>query len=479
MPEFNPCLMMKTNRILALTGALLAASLAQAALPVKVEQALKTANLPADAISVALVSLDSEQKPLYHLADQIRSPASTMKLVTTWAGLHLLGPSWQWQTDLLADAKPVNGVLKGNLYLQGKGDPKITLERMWLWIRELKAAGVSDIQGDLVLDDSYFKRSTAITEYDDDGDTERAFMVEPHALISNFRTQKIMIDSTGERVVITAEPPLSQVRLSNQLAIASEGSCASWARRVQQRPGQSGSEYVLQYAGEMPAGCKVERYVPVLNPRTYTAALFWWMWYQNGGKGSGKAVAGVTPVDAIKLVSTRSPDLVTTIRDINKYSNNLMARQLYLTLGAELGQSNPTTDDAAATVIQAALRKAGFNWPELVLENGSGLSRKEQISARHLAELLVKTWQSPYAAEYISSLPLTGLDGTMKKRLADTATTGVAHLKTGALRDVRSLAGYVKDRQGKNWVLVAIVNHPEAAKALSALDELVRGITMK
>ncbi|QLI82603.1 D-alanyl-D-alanine carboxypeptidase/D-alanyl-D-alanine-endopeptidase [Chitinibacter fontanus] len=470
----------KNYPIKTLCCLLLMSSVVHADLPAKVAQSLKGAGIPSEAISVAIVPLEEKTGAQYHLADQPRNPASTMKLVTTWAGLHQLGPQWQWQTDLLATAAPVKGVLNGPLYLRGKGDPKLTLERMWLWVRDLKAAGVEDIRGPLVLDGSYFKRNDKVTEYDDDGDTERAFMVEPDALMSNFRTQRISFDSTGERVILRAEPPLNQVRVSNQLALSDAGNCATWAKRVQQRLGQvNGAEFLLQYVGEMPAGCKAERYVPVLNARTYTSALFWYLWYQIGGQGSGRTEDGVTPDNATILASTRSPDLVSNIRDINKFSNNLMARQLYLTLGAEQGKTAANTDEAGFEAIQNGLRAAGFNWSELVMENGSGLSRKEQISARHLADLLAHAWRSPYAAEYISSLPLVGLDGTMKKRLTDPAMAGMAHIKTGSLRDVRAVAGYVKDRKGKNWVVVGLVNHPDAAKALPALDSLIRSVAEK
>ncbi|WP_373975936.1 D-alanyl-D-alanine carboxypeptidase/D-alanyl-D-alanine-endopeptidase [Chitinibacter sp. SCUT-21] len=461
----------------ALCSALLA-GVAQAELPAKVAQSLKAAGIPSEAISVAIVPLDGGKGGQFHLENQPRNPASTMKLVTTWAGLHQLGPAWQWQSDLLANQAPVKGVLDSPLYLRGKGDPKLTIERMWLWIRDLKAAGVEDIRGPLVLDGSYFQRSKALEQYDDDSETERAFMVEPDALMSNFRTQRVTFDSTGERVILRAEPPLNQVRVSNQLALGEGGSCAAWAKRVQQRMGEvSGSEFLVQYVGEMPAGCKAERYVPVLTAKSYTSALFWYLWYQAGGKGSGQTEDGVTPAKAVVLASTRSPDMVSNIRDINKYSNNLMARQLYLTLGAEIGQSKPNTDEAGFAAIQAGLKSAGLVWPELVMENGSGLSRKEQISARHLADLLVAASRSPYAAEYISSLPLIGLDGTMKKRLGDKA--GEAHIKTGSLRDVRAAAGYVQDRSGKNWAVVAIVNHAEAAKALPTIDQLIRGVIEK
>ncbi|WP_273428360.1 D-alanyl-D-alanine carboxypeptidase/D-alanyl-D-alanine-endopeptidase [Chitinibacter tainanensis] len=461
---------------LACVAGLILSPWASAQLSPKVASSLQAANLPSSAISVAVLPLDGPASAAqWHLADEARNPASTMKLLTTWAGLQRLGPNWQWQTDLLATQAPVKGVLNSPLYLRGRGDPKITLERMWLLVRELRAAGVDDIAGPLVLDASYFQRSPQRSEYDDDGDTERAFLVEPDALISNFRTLRINFDSTGERVQLRVDPPLNQVRVSNQLAIGSGGNCAEWAKRVQQRMGEvSGSEFLVQYVGEMPPGCQAERYVPVLNPQSYTQALFWHLWYLNGGKGSGKTEFAATPAGAQRLASSRSPDLVSTVRDINKFSNNLMARQLYLTIGAESNVAGNYTDDKAATAIRDTLQQAGLRWPELVLENGSGLSRSERISARHLAELLREAARGPYAAEFISSLPLVGLDGTMKKRLGELA--GQAHIKTGSLRDVRAVAGYVRDRQGRNWAVVGIVNHPEAAKAGPALDQLIREV---
>ncbi|MBE9609376.1 D-alanyl-D-alanine carboxypeptidase/D-alanyl-D-alanine endopeptidase [Chitinilyticum piscinae] len=461
-------------------GALLASSVlvTAAGLPGSVQQSLKATGLPADALGVAVLPLDGG-KAFYHRADESMRPASTMKLVTTWAGLNLLGPTWSWQTELLADRKPVNGVLEGNLYLRGSGDPKLTIERMWLLVRELRNAGVEDIRGSLVLDGSAFGELAFPQEYDDDGDSERAFLVPPDALLSNFRTVRVTFDSTGDKVKLVTEPPLNQVRVSNDLAIGSGGDCVSWSRRVQQRFGQvSGTQFIVQFIGEMPPGCKAERYVPVLNAREYTQALFWYLWYGQGGKGSSlteKPAGKVVPDNAIVLASTRSPDLVANIRDINKFSNNVMARQLFLTVGAQRGKGG-ATDAAAAQVIAGWLAGQGITAPELVLENGSGLSRSERISPRHMADMLQGAWRSPWAAEFVASLPLVGMDGTMRKRLTGADEAGRAHIKTGTLRDVRAVAGFVQDDKGRNWVVVGMLNHADAVKGAPVLDALIRSV---
>ncbi|WP_028454355.1 D-alanyl-D-alanine carboxypeptidase/D-alanyl-D-alanine endopeptidase [Chitinilyticum litopenaei] len=461
---------------------LLAPAALAAGLPASVQQALKASGLPAEALHVSLLPLDGG-RPAHIRADEAVSPASTMKLVTTWAGLNLLGPAWQWQTDILAEQKPVNGVLDGELYLRGSGDPKLTIERMWLLVRELRAAGVDDIRGRLVLDGSVFGPLALPQDYEDDGDTERAFLVQPDALLSNFRTLRITIDSTGERVQIQTEPPLNQVRVSNDLALGEAGDCANWSKRIQQRAGQvTGVHWLVQFVGEMPRGCRAVRYVPALTPRDYTAALFWYLWYAEGGKGSGhslKPEGRAVPEAAQILASTRSPDVTAIVRDINKFSNNVMARQLFLTLGSHQAGGSATgtpTDIAAQEAVRGWLTSEGLDWPELVIENGSGLSRRERISTRHLADLLRQAWRSPLAAEFVSSLPLVGLDGTMKKRLTQPGEAGLAHLKTGSLRDVRAIAGYVRDDKGKNWALVGIINHAEAPRGVPVLDALTRSV---
>jgi D-alanyl-D-alanine carboxypeptidase/D-alanyl-D-alanine-endopeptidase (penicillin-binding protein 4) len=160
---------------------------------------------------------------------------------------------------------------------------------------------------------------------------------------------------------------------------------------------------------------------------------------------------------------------------MNKFSNNVMARQLYLTLGAEAA-GEPATREKADRVIREWLAGKKLNFPEMVLENGSGLSRVERISARHLGELLLSSFRSPVMPEFIASLPLAAMDGTMKKRLADADVAGQAHIKTGSLTGVRSIAGYMLDARGRRWVVVSIVNHPNAGNAQAAQDALLTWI---
>ncbi|SMC29017.1 D-alanyl-D-alanine carboxypeptidase / D-alanyl-D-alanine-endopeptidase (penicillin-binding protein 4) [Andreprevotia lacus DSM 23236] len=451
----------------------LAASAADS-LPASVQAALKANKLPADGLSVAIVALNDGKPVLQYQAERPVNPASTMKLVTTYSALGLLGPAWQWQTDLLSDAQPVNGVLNGNLYLRGSGDPKLTIERVWQWLRDLKAAGVTDIKGKLVLDRSLFMLPPD-SGFDDDGNgAERPFMVDPDAALTNFKSIRLLIDSTGDRVRLTAEPPLPEVRVSNELAIGRSGNCEAWSQRVNQRLGQMNNlQITLQLAGEVPAGCRVERYVAVMNAQTYTAALVRQLWRELGGQGIAGWSEGATPASALVLASTKSQDVANTIRDINKYSNNMMARQLFLTLGAQ-SQESGDTPTRAATAIKSWLGQQGLRFDELTLENGSGLSRHERISSAHLAQLLVSANRSRFAAEFISSLPIVAIDGTMRKRLKRDDIA--AHIKTGTLKDVKAVAGYVRDADGVDWAVVAIANHPRAPQYAPVLDEILRWI---
>ncbi|QZA78370.1 D-alanyl-D-alanine carboxypeptidase/D-alanyl-D-alanine-endopeptidase [Deefgea tanakiae] len=454
-------------------------AIAADSLPSNVSNALKAAKIPNDALSVAMVPLDAQGKPQFYRADVPSNPASTMKIVTTYAGLEILGPAWQWQTEIRANALPKNGVLDGDIYLKGSGDPKLTLERMWLLVRDLKAAGVDEIRGNVVLDRSAFVIDANEPAFDDDGETsDRPFMVKPDALLTNFKSLRVRVRADGERVIASVEPDWPEVRFSNQLGLGAAAPCETWQKRVQFRTGQATPQFMLQLVGEVPAGCIGEKYMSVFDAPTYTYLLFRNLWLAEGGKLGGKMQQGITPANSVLLASTKSSDMVSTIRDINKYSNNMMARQLFLTIGATQGAAadGATTASRSTAVIQRWLQSKGKRFDELVLENGAGLSRKEQISARHLAELLQDAWNAPLAAEFVSSLPLVGIDGTMKKRLKDESSIGQGHIKTGTLKDVRAVAGYVRDANGKTWAVVGIINHANAPAGMATLDELLKSI---
>lgn len=444
------------------------------ALPVRVAQALRQHKLDGQALSLVAIPLNGPGQVTAYNADVPVNPASTIKLVTTYAALELLGPSYTWKTELYADGPLRDGVLHGNLYLKGGGDPKLNMERLWLLLRDLRSHGVETISGDLVLDRSHFVQPR-LPEFDDDGgDANRPYLVPPDALLINLNAQRFSVRAEGGKVHVSAEPPLAAVRIDNRVRpLPARDRCPSWPQ-VNYRPIHQGDSVTLVVTGELAQGCKAHTYLALLDHHHYAAGTVRAIWGELGGRLLGADRIDRVPDDARLLVRAESPDLVEVIRDINKYSNNTMARQLFLSLGAAFRTPQDSDDVAAAQrVIRQWLARKGLPTSSLVLENGSGLSRSERVTARGLAGLLQSAWQSPFAAEFISSMPLAALDGTMRKRLQDTAVAGKAHIKTGTLNNVRAIAGYSRDVNGNSWAVVAILNHPRPWGAAAVLDQVL------
>jgi D-alanyl-D-alanine carboxypeptidase/D-alanyl-D-alanine-endopeptidase (penicillin-binding protein 4) len=224
-----------------------------------------------------------------------------------------------------------------------------------------------------------------------------------------------------------------------------------------------------RFAGSYPTACG-ELNWPVADPQpaSYNARLLAALWREMGGRLTGRVREGSAPTDRSPDLEWPSPALAEVVRDINKYSNNLMAQQLFLSLA----EGRPANFERARETMRAwLLTRLGAMAQDVVLDNGAGLSRASRISALALAQLLQQAWGSPVMSELMSSLPVSGLDGTLRRaRVGD----GRAHLKTGSLRDVAGVAGYVLSDSGRRYVLVAIVNHDNAQAARPALEALVR-----
>ncbi|MCW5576133.1 MAG: D-alanyl-D-alanine carboxypeptidase/D-alanyl-D-alanine-endopeptidase, partial [Burkholderiales bacterium] len=401
-------------------------------------------------------------------------PASSMKIVTTYAGLELLGPAHTWNTEALADGTLAQDVLNGNLYLRGAGDPKLTLENFWLLLRNLRARGLRDIRGDLVLDRRLFAEETHDPAGFDDQPT-RPYNTGPNALLVNFKavTLQFIPDAATRTVRIAAEPPLPQVQIVNNLKVA-DGPCGDWMSRMKIDAQGNADSARLAFSGGYTLDCGERlRSFSVLGHRQYVGALFTLLWRELGGSFGGQVRDGITPGTARALAVNRSPSLSEIVRDVNKYSNNVMSRQLFLALGfSDAGASTA----AAGSAIRQWLALKGLSFPELVLENGSGLSRIERISARNLGAVLLNAWASPVMPELMASLPVAAVDGTMRRRLKSAEIAGQAHIKTGSLSGVRSIAGYVLDAQGNRSVVVFIVNHANAFNAQPAMDALLQWV---
>ena len=469
--------MIQRFRQLALCALLLPLALSSHAagttLPAKVEQALKANKISNNALSVVTVPLNGQSGGLQFNADVSVNPASTMKLVTTFAALELLGPNHQWKTEFYADGPLKDGVLHGNLYLRGGGDPKLNMERLWLLLRDLRINGVRQVQGDLVLDRSFFVAPQLPAFNDDGGDANKPFLVKPDSLLVNLKAQRFITRAEDGKVQIAMDPPIAAVRIDNQVRLLKAGKCPAWPdiryNAVDQYDGTT-----LIVSGQLAEGCSAQTYLSLLDHPSYAAGAVRGIWQELGGKILGLDRQGSVPENARMLVRAFSPDLVEIVRDINKYSNNTMARQLFLSIGAQF-RTDADQDDAMAAqrVIRNWLARKGITAPHLVMENGSGLSRAERISAREMALILQAAWRSPYAAEFRSSMPLVAMDGTMRRRLQRTPLVGEAHIKTGTLNNVRAIAGYSRDSNGQDWAVVAILNDPKPWGATSILDQVL------
>lgn len=458
-------------RLSALMVGLGLSTLAQAALPLPVEQALKKESVPLDAVSIYVRKLGGDQITVNHFADRSLNPASTMKLVTTYAALNLLGPAYRWRTEIYRDGELVDGVLYGNLVIKGYGNPELMQHDMWRMLSDLRQAGVRDIQGALILDDSYFSPNN-LDPGQFDNEPYRAYNAVPNAVTSNLNSTSFKFFSDGAQALVLASPQLPEITLINQLKLSQAG-CGDWRGNLSYSVQNVGNQANVIFSGSYPVSCG-EKYLDLslLSHSSYTYHLFRQIWQQLGGTIAGGFRLAMLPPTAIKLTEHYSQPLADVIRRINKYSNNLMTRQLLLTIAAER-VGTPGNEINGAQAIQTWLVSNGMVFPELVIENGSGLSRAERISAEHLGELLEHAYHSPVMAELMSSLPMLSVDGTVMRRLQESPMQGRAHLKTGSLNGVRSIAGYVLDEKGRRWAVVFIVNHTLAGATKSAQDALL------
>jgi len=435
------------------------------ALPRSVDAALARHGVPRDAMVAWVQEVDAARPRLAWQADKAVNPASLMKLVTTYAALELLGPAFTWSTPVWLQGTVADGVLTGNLVVKGTGDPKLVLERMWLLVRRVQQLGVREIRGDIVLDRSAFSPGE-INPADFDGEPLRPYNAGADALLLNYRAVLLTFTPDPGRGVATiaVDPPLAGVRVDATVPLAS-GACDDWRGTLK---GELDDPARMHFAGTFPVACG-EKVWPLAyaDPKSYNARALAGMWAEGGGKLSGVVRDGAAP-PLTPSFELRSPSLAEVVHDINKLSNNVMAQQLFLTLGAT--QRGAGTPEAAREVVRQWLRgRVGTAASGAVITNGSGLTRDSRLTATILGRLLQSAWSSAVMPELMSSLPVAGIDGTLRR---SKGVPGRAHLKTGSLRDVVGVAGYVLADSGRRYAVVAIVNHPNANAARPALEAI-------
>ena len=445
-------------------------------LPPPVAQALAQAGIPESSVGIYVQDIHSERPVVAVGEERALNPASTIKLLTTLAALDQLGPAYRWTTEVYADGVIQGDVLNGNLVIKGYGDPRMTLENFWLMLRSLRARGLREIRGDLVLDRGYFAREDADPAGFDNEPT-RPYNTPPDALLVNFKAIRLQFITDTERraLKIIAEPPLPQIQVLNNVVLDNEP-CDDWLARLKLTATGDSASARLLFSGNFSVACgEKERNYSVLGHPQYVHGLFSLLWRELGGVFAGAVHDAEKPVAARLLLAQQTQPLAEVVRDINKYSNNVMARQLYIALGG-IAFGAPAASEKSTRAIRQWLTARRLSFPELVLENGAGLSRIERISARNMAKLLVAAQQLAVMPEFVASLPLVAVDGTMKRRLAGAEIAGQAHIKTGTLAGVRAIAGYVLDAKGRTIVVVCLVNHARAAGAQAAQDALLKWV---
>jgi len=448
---------------LLMPGRMAAAQTAPGAtLPADVRDALEQAALPREALAVWVQEVGGPAATtpprLSWRADAPINPASLTKLLTTYAALDLLGPAWTWSTPVWLQGPINDGALDDHLVIKGSGDPKLVLERLWLMLRKVRELGVRQIRGDIVLDRSSFivpEQNPA----DFDGEPLRPYNVSADALLLNYKTVTLTFtpDPARAAAFVGVEPPLAGVRVDASVPFSAgpPSGCGDWRSEL---GAQFDDPARIRLTGTFNPSCAEKAWpIAYVDPRTYNARALLGIWHETGGTLAGSVRDGIAPASPPSFVMS-SPPLAEVVRDINKFSNNVMAQQLFLTL-ALVQRGSGTPENGRAVLREWIAERFGAQAAAgLVIDNGSGLSRDTRVSVRLLARTLQSAWAAPVMPELIASLPINGLDGTARFR----SPLVRAHLKTGSLRAVRGVAGYVLGDSGRRYVVVAILNHPNA-----------------
>ncbi|MBT7109262.1 MAG: D-alanyl-D-alanine carboxypeptidase/D-alanyl-D-alanine-endopeptidase [Proteobacteria bacterium] len=446
---------------LALATVLIATvSTSTLALDTSFQKLLDRNHVTPDSISVVIRRVRDGKLLVNHNPRTPRNPASAMKLVTTAAALQLLGPTHHWKTEALVDGTVRNNALDGNLILRGNGDPWLVIERLWLLAKRIQNQGITHINGDLVLDNTVFDQSK-ISNKTIDGKTRRTYNTPPNALLINFGATEINISANNSIVTTRVNPPATTLKIKNNIQLSNDH-CNTGGRRITLDLKVESKKTILRLGGSYPRNCGPRSLRYNLLPHDqYVYGVFKSLWQKMGGTLSGEWRYDKTPDGATVIADLDSVPLAEVIRYVNKFSNNVMARNLLLSLNASLN-TQPGTPSRGRDAIDRWLHSNSLHLSELQIDNGAGLSRVARISAADLTTLLEGMTSMSWWPEFLGSLPTATVDGSLKNRFHNIAEPGRIRMKTGLLKNVRSLAGYAIDRQGDIWVVAILHNSAQA-----------------
>ena len=455
-------------------------------LPKSIKKLLKKYKIPEKNISIYVRDLNAKSPLLAHNIDVLRSPASTMKLLTTFASLKALGPNYSWRTEVWLRGELKAGVLDGDLILKGYGDPFLVYEQFWKLVKTLRDKGLRQINGDVIVDNSYFQYGS----YDPaafDGKPFRVYNAPPSALMFNFQATRFLIKpvlfspstkkkSKNKRSVgkieITPFPKIIGFDVDNQIKLV-KGKCRKSHYRPKFSKNKKGK---LVVKGKYAAKCKQQFILrAVSSPEEHVFNAFRDFWTDLKGTIKGGFKIGSLRQGDERFHVYSSPTLGEQIRLINKWSNNVMTKQLLLTLGA-VKKGLPGTKEKGQQAVLEILSESGIDIKGIKIDNGSGLSRVAKVSARQMGSLLETAYRDAYMPEFMASLSLPGLDGTLVNRFRKDDLRGRSHFKTGTLDFVTAMSGYMLSRKGKRLIIVIQHNgkYTGAGKGAAIQNALLR-----
>ncbi len=429
-------------------------------LPEHIQSALDKYNLPDSSISIYVEQIDNKDAVLDWRSDQLINPASTMKVITTYAGLDILGPDYTWNTNFYSESSVVDGIVDGKFYIKGYGDPLLINETLEEAVIAIRDKGIHTIADDLIIDNSYFDLGQSkLALYDDF--SMSPYNALPDAANINFGTVEfnIITGKYSSRPNVVMNPQLPGYKMFSRMRLRG-GKCGSsyLEPKIELVPHQG--NMTVSFSGQYAKRCGNRSFYKVITtPDKLLFAAFKQLWQKHGGKLLGGYQYGVVPESAELIHSLVSEPLINQIAIMNKKSNNVMTRQLFLTLGAEkIGL--PGTLDKSRQVIDSWLDKKGFTAENSFIDNGSGLSRKSVLSTKLLSDVLTDAAKHPQAQKFMESLAIAGVDGTMRNRFRNHPAQGRLFIKTGTLNGVRAIAGYVNSQSGNQYTVATIQQHP-------------------
>ncbi|MFK8029041.1 MAG: D-alanyl-D-alanine carboxypeptidase/D-alanyl-D-alanine-endopeptidase [Gammaproteobacteria bacterium] len=466
----NQIALLKCTLLVVLYAVTGAVALAQApakpvsTIPAELNKHLEKLGIPLDSVSLSVQKLGAEESLVNVHSSVPRNPASVMKMLTTYAALAKLGPGYQWETELRRTGLAEGGVLRGDLIIVGRGNPMFLQQDLWSMVNHLDARGIRSIAGDLIIDSSYFD----LPDHDSsafDGKGYRPYNAGPDAALFNFSSVDFsLVPQKGKEFVdVRVAPHIRGMEIESTIKQLN-GDCRGNRIKLRLDVEQLEASRKVKYSGHYPRSCGRYQLTRAVLPSTELLyGTLSSIMASRGGELTGGLLIGRAPKGSSKLLTLSSKTLSEIVRSTNKFSNNVMSRQLFLTLGAET-YGKPATPGKGENALKAVLSEEGVDTDSLIVANGSGLCRQCRVTVDTLMQTLDAAWQSIYMPEFVASLGVPGIDGSLKKRFPKGSYKGRVHMKTGTIDHVSAAAGYVQSKSNERYKFALVINHENVHK---------------